>query len=132
MKPNLKTKLTQRRGGAEKQWSGSRLSSCLLCASAPLREIIAGWRPRRGFPRLTLALAAGLVLIAASLAWACNVPVFRFALERWRPDPYRAVIFHRGPLTDADRGLIQPLVEQQDAGTANLSLRTVDVSQLDV
>jgi len=66
-----------------------------------------------------------------SLAWACNVPVFRFALERWRPDPYRAVLFHRGPLSDSDREQVQPLVEQQETGVANLAFRTVDVSQLD-
>ncbi|MCI0360563.1 MAG: hypothetical protein L0211_18960 [Planctomycetaceae bacterium] len=83
--------------------------------------------------KLTQSAAAWAVAIFlgyASLAWACNVPVFRFALERWRPDPYRVVLLHKGPLSDADRALVQPLVDQQDKGTANLALRTVDVSQL--
>jgi hypothetical protein len=77
-----------------------------------------------------LVLAAAAVLSCAGLAWACNVPVFRFALERWRPDGYRAVLLHRGPLTDADREQIAVLQEQQEKSLTNLSVRTVDVSQL--
>lgn len=72
-----------------------------------------------------------VLLGCASLAWACNVPVFRFALERWRPDPYRAVLFHRGELTDAQREQIRPLEEQREKSQSNLAFRTVDVSQLD-
>ena len=49
---------------------------------------------------------AVMVLTIFSAAHACNVPVFRFALERWRPDPYRLTVFHRGPLADAERALI--------------------------
>lgn len=64
-------------------------------------------------------------------AHACNVPVFRFALERWRPDPYRVVLFHRGPLSEADRQLIRPLEEQQDKATANIDFRTIDVNSLE-
>lgn len=36
------------------------------------------------------ALLAGLGLAAS--VWACQVPVFRFALERWSPDPYRLMV----------------------------------------
>lgn len=78
---------------------------------------------------LVVSLAA--VLGLASLAWACNVPVFRFAIERWQPDPYRAVLLHRGPLTEADRELLKPLEEQEEGGLANLTVRTVDVGELD-
>ncbi len=28
-------------------------------------------------------------------ATACNVPVFRYALERWEADHYEIVVFHR-------------------------------------
>ena len=76
-------------------------------------------------------LAAAAVLSCAGLAWACNVPVFRFALERWRPDAYRAVLLHRGELTAADREQIAILEQQQENSLANLTLRTIDVSQLD-
>lgn len=73
---------------------------------------------------LSLALCCGA-------AQACNVPVFRFALERWRPDPYRVVLFHRGPLSDAQRELIRPLEEQQDKSLANVIFRAVDANELD-
>ncbi|MBC7818604.1 MAG: hypothetical protein IAG10_17080 [Planctomycetaceae bacterium] len=78
----------------------------------------------------TLTLVAVMVLTIFSAAHACNVPVFRFALERWRPDPYRLTVFHRGPLTNAERALIETLEEQQDKSSVNLALRTVDVNEL--
>ena len=50
--------------------------------------------------------AVSLLILSTLLAWAtaqpalaCSVPVFRYALERWDPDPYPVVVFHRGPLT---------------------------------
>jgi hypothetical protein len=80
---------------------------------------------------LTFATAAGIALGLSAIAYACNVPVFRFALERWRADPYRIVLFHRGELSAADREQIRPLEEQQDRLLANLDFRTVDVGELD-
>jgi hypothetical protein len=67
------------------------------------------------------------VLSLLAVAEACNVPVFRFALERWRSDPYEVVVFHRGPLSDADREVLRPLEEKQDQFSANIVVRTVDV-----
>lgn len=78
-------------------------------------------------------LAAAIVLSAVAVAHACNVPVFRFALEHWRSDPYRMTVFHRGPLAEADRAFILALEEQQGKSQAplNLAVRTLDVSKLD-
>jgi hypothetical protein len=39
----------------------------------------------------------------------CNIPVFRYALERWKPSVYELVVFHRGPLSDADRKVVDAL-----------------------
>jgi hypothetical protein len=84
--------------------------------------------------RKQLALPAAAIIVGTILiggaAWACNVPVFRYAIERWRPDPYRVVLLHRGELTKADRELLRPLRDQQDGGLANLAVRTVDVDDL--
>jgi hypothetical protein len=41
------------------------------------------------------------------------------------------VLFHRGPLTDADREQIRPLEAQLDASLVNIAFRKVDVSQFD-
>lgn len=74
-----------------------------------------------------LALVVVIAVGWCAIAEACNVPVFRFALERWRPDPYRVVLFHRGELSAAERELIRPLDEQQSKRLANLAVRTVDL-----
>jgi hypothetical protein len=57
--------------------------------------------------------------------------VFRFALERWRADAYRVVVFHKGPLTDAEQELVKPLMEQQDHQISNMIVRTVDIDELE-
>lgn len=49
---------------------------------------------------LTLALA----LPAA--ARACSTPVFRYALERWRPSPYEVFVSHREPFGRDEPGVI--------------------------
>ena len=41
---------------------------------------------------------AACMALAAGAAWACSVPVFRYALERWPAAPYEVCVFHRGPL----------------------------------
>ncbi len=44
------------------------------------------------FRTTTLALT---VIATSSLVMACSVPVFRYALEHWRPDAYIAYVFTR-------------------------------------
>lgn len=73
---------------------------------------------------LAFALVAGPV---GSSAEACNVPVFRYALEHWRPDPYRGVLFHRGPLSAADQEQLEKLQAGAGDSKFNLTLRTVDL-----
>ncbi|MEK6259190.1 MAG: hypothetical protein AABP62_11295 [Planctomycetota bacterium] len=86
-------------------------------------------RPSAFDRRAWFALIVVLGFTAA--AHACNVPVFRFALERWRPDPYRVTLFHRGPLAETERALIGTLEDQQDKSSLNLAVRTLDVTELD-
>lgn len=75
-----------------------------------------------------LAVLGLLVLVA--LAEACNVPVFRFALERWRADAYRLTVFHEGPLTADNQEVLTALIEHEEKSRANVQVRTVDVAQL--
>ena len=77
------------------------------------------------------ALALIVILGSIALAEACNVPVFRFALERWRPDPYVMTVFHRGALAASDRSLLDALEARQEKSGVNLLVRRVDVSGLD-
>jgi len=67
--------------------------------------------------------------VGVSTILACSVPVFRYALERWRSDNYVVVVFHHGALDDTNRKLLaamapDPLVSPQ---VANIELKTVDL-----
>ena len=93
------------------------------------RAVLEAGAPGRGvgaWAWLGRVLAA-LLLSAVSL-WACSVPVFRFALEKWPADPFRAVVFHRGPLTDAQQKLARDFTAAGLAGRlhANVVLETVN------
>lgn len=68
-----------------------------------------------------------LLILAATPAASttCNIPVFRYALERWPAAPYDVVAFHRGPLTDEQAAALNVL---RQAG-ANLELDRIDVSE---
>ncbi|MHC4996709.1 MAG: hypothetical protein ACYTGQ_16825 [Planctomycetota bacterium] len=76
----------------------------------------------------TLALI--LTLGAALPSGACQIPVFRYALERWDPDLFTAVIFHHGPLTDEQQALVQQLRDAADSNThpLNLDVHLADTS----
>jgi hypothetical protein len=73
-----------------------------------------------------LSLATSLILFGSLIAQACNVPVFRFALEHWRSDPYRVTLLHRGPLSQEQ----QKLLAELEARQANVAVRAVDVAEL--
>jgi len=77
-----------------------------------------------GFPpkRLWLLLLAGVV--AETGAVACNVPVFRYALERWRSDAYQLVVVHKGPLGEADQAKVDALRQESfsESGHCNFEL----------
>lgn len=68
-------------------------------------------------------------MLVAGSAPACDVPVFRYALERWPSDVYVATVFHRGGLSDTDAAAFAVLREQtiREGGAANFDLRLCDV-----
>jgi len=45
-------------------------------------------------------------LAVAATAPACQVPVFRYALERWEADAYPVVAFHDGEMTDGQKEVV--------------------------
>lgn len=71
------------------------------------------------------------MLAGVAVAEACNVPVFRFALERWRADAYRVTIVRREPLTEAEQGALAELERQHDRSLANLTVRVVDATKVE-
>ncbi|HVR73776.1 MAG TPA: hypothetical protein VMT52_05565 [Planctomycetota bacterium] len=78
---------------------------------------------------LAAALGAGP---ASSTAHACQVPVFRYALERWESSPYEVVLLHVGPLRAEEEALIARLRAlgldgvPGTPGPANFHVKTLD------
>ncbi|MCE5327229.1 MAG: hypothetical protein LLG01_12545 [Planctomycetaceae bacterium] len=72
----------------------------------------------------------GWVMVVAMLwagaAFACDTPVFRYAMEKWRPDPYPVVIFHKGKLTDAQQNAVLLLQKQSEDDKTNIKVDVVD------
>jgi hypothetical protein len=79
--------------------------------------------------RIFVCLALCWAVLNASLAGACSVPVFRYALERWASDTYEVVIFHRGELSTELRAVVKSLGPEGQAGKkfANVAVRTIDL-----
>jgi hypothetical protein len=71
------------------------------------------------------------LLLSGGATSACNVPVFRYALEKWNPDPYELIVLHRGQLAAADKALVEALHNVADATPrqANCTVETVDLDQ---
>jgi hypothetical protein len=75
--------------------------------------------------RLAALVTAALWTLAAP---ACNVPVSRYALERWEADPYDIIVFQREPLTPQQQALVERLAKAGRDNLANLSVSNVNVS----
>ena len=71
-----------------------------------------------------------LVFLPAAPVMSCNVPVFRYALERWPADAYEVFVFFRGHLSPEDAAVVEWL--ENSAGInitgANYTVQVVDLS----
>jgi hypothetical protein len=59
---------------------------------------------------------------------ACNVPVFRYALERWPAEPFNVVLFYRGNLDPAQKALADSVEQASRAQSANVDVISVDLA----
>jgi hypothetical protein len=73
----------------------------------------------------TIIVLMGLFLLVPGRGFACPVPVFRYALERWMADSYDAVLIHRGQ-TDDDPNV--SLLRDEIAETLNLRLLEMNLA----
>jgi hypothetical protein len=74
-----------------------------------------------------------LAALATAALWtltapACNVPVCRYALERWEADPYEVIVFQREPMTAQQQALVEKLAKAGRDDLANLSVSNVNDS----
>lgn len=77
----------------------------------------------------TIAAATLILVVTASLAIACSVPVFRYALEHWRPDPYVIFVFHSDVLTTDQQAIVDSMQQKGEHGNpvANVLVKVVDI-----
>lgn len=73
----------------------------------------------KGF-KLFVTLLIGFIAVDAI---ACNIPVFRYALERWKPDSCEVVVFY-DQLSPEQEGFVSELeaATSEKGGTANASI----------
>ncbi len=80
------------------------------------------WSMPRRFP-----LYFSMILLAAGAAFACSVPVFRYALEHWPADPFQVLVFHRDALSAEQEAALGEL-EKKEGERANVLVRRVGLS----
>lgn len=72
-------------------------------------------------PSKLLPLTLGLLLAATTLADACTIPVFRYALDRWEADKFHLILPVSATKDTALQDLLRPL---RANGKANLDITT--------
>lgn len=79
--------------------------------------------------RLRIILVLLYVVSVTCVTEACNIPVFRYALERWEPDRYELLAFHRDELNQADTVLIKQIQSRSETGSgkSNYSVTVIDL-----
>jgi hypothetical protein len=83
--------------------------------------------PARGRTFLLVMQCLAAIACLHQAVFACSVPVFRYGLEHWKPDPYRMLIIHRGALDAEAKKLAEHL---KGASTrANLTVHDADLAQ---
>lgn len=76
-------------------------------------------------------LSVAVALLGLTAVHACNIPVFRFALDRWRPERYELTLLHDQPLAEQDQRLFDKLRAYADRPDcpANVNVSWVDLSR---
>ena len=69
-----------------------------------------------------------LFLALAATAVCCNVPVFRYALERWESDPFQLVVFADQPVPADLEQQLKALEPVMDAGNARPNWKIIRVN----
>ena len=78
-----------------------------------------------------LAISFFLTGIAMADVFACDVPVFSYAMQYWSPDPYRVYVFHNAPLSASEQRIVDTFraVARHARLETNVDLQVVDIRQ---
>lgn len=77
-----------------------------------------------------MTIAAVALLVSGTLI-ACQVPVFRYALERWGADDYRVIVLHDGDLSAAQSeslALLKKRAEKKTENATSVLVTTINVA----
>jgi hypothetical protein len=120
MKPSYQSSQTSQQG-IRSEVKSPRHNSPVLAVRRPERRT----RLSHRFTAVVL-----LLLASSTIAVACNIPVFRFALERWRSDPCELIVLHQGVLTADQQSAVQQLTSLStvNGGHANMDVTLADIS----
>lgn len=82
------------------------------------------------FAKAIVCLTLVLALLGGTV-WACNIPVFRYALERWKPDSCEIIVFHEAQLRPDEAKRMDELrtAAQSAHRSANISVVLSPISQ---
>ncbi len=70
------------------------------------------------------------VAFLATSALACQVPVFRYALERWNADKYEVIILHDTELSEASQLALKKLQAPKLLAASNFEVRLTHVDKV--
>ncbi len=76
----------------------------------------------------SLIVAAMALLTASAIVYACSVPVFRYALERWQPDMFQALVLYKGELSEEQKKSLEAFDRSEGKDQANVELVMVDLA----
>lgn len=80
---------------------------------------------------LHITLLASMALVASTaVVMACQVPVFRYALERWPADKYQVIVLSSGPLDATAQTSLQRLQSAEAEHGANFEVAIADVAAI--
>lgn len=78
--------------------------------------------------KIAIPVSAIITFILSTSVFSCSVPVFRYALERWQPDPYTVRIFYKDKLDQEQQTAVDYLKKYGEDG-GPIMLEIIDISQ---
>ena len=87
-------------------------------------------RPHAFIDPTGIAVCIAFLMLPGEPVSACDVPVFRYAMERWHADVYEIVVFHDGPFNTEDTSAVSWLLQHshENNPSANFLVTVVDLS----
>ena len=71
-----------------------------------------------------------LLMLVPDIVSACNIPVFRYALEHWRPDSIELLAFSKNDISKADRKILSDWTRQSMPGDGSANVEVIVINDL--